>query len=106
MVTMETVNQSSLIGVTMETLGQPNLAIRTANQLDLTTVTKETINQHNCMVITIKNKMDPVSSWSLSIIRTVDKLSHHGHHGNWMNSASSLSPVELAGKLQGISSQR
>lgn len=40
MVTMETVDQSSLIGVTMETLGQPNLAIRTVNQLDLTTVTK------------------------------------------------------------------
>lgn len=56
MVTMETVDQFSLIGVTMETLGQPNLAVRTVNQLDLTTVTKETIRQHHCMVITIKTR--------------------------------------------------
>jgi hypothetical protein len=42
-VTMETMDQPSLMAVTMETLGQPNLAIRTVNQYNLTTVTKERI---------------------------------------------------------------
>lgn len=42
-VTMETMDQTSLMAVTMETLGQPNLAIRTVNQHNLTTVTKGTV---------------------------------------------------------------
>lgn len=42
-VTMETMDQTSLMAVTMETLCQPNLDIGTVIQHHLTTVTKETV---------------------------------------------------------------